>query len=249
MMSLTPSEKSGSPQSTRATWLSLTVAASIPVVAICVFLYISIEGLGHEIATLARLYGQFLFKEQITRNLLTMARCLQVPQREEGPPTDRMKPGPVPEEILKGTLCTERGEFLLVVEKTGATVLYPTDVKKGPLAFLEETAKKDEFFRMIEGATPEMPVQGYFCEDPGRDRSGPSGMWYVSAVPVGKDFLLVAVISEQDIRVAGDTLEAAQQELLRRKGYLFIFYVLPVGLASALLIGYLFSGIRTHKKR
>jgi hypothetical protein len=63
-------------------FILLVTAISIPVVAISFFLYASLATVGHEITDLGRVYGKFLFKEQMTRHLLTMAKGLESLQEE-----------------------------------------------------------------------------------------------------------------------------------------------------------------------
>jgi hypothetical protein len=237
----------GLPQFTWHAFLWLAVAISIPIFAICIFLYVSLEELGDETAHLARFYGMFLFKEQISHLLVTMAKGLEPFQREEPYPIDRGERVSCLEQILQSARCAGLYEHLIVVDRKAATVLYPSYWQKGRLEFLEDPAKRAEFFRIIQGAGPETPVQGYFSVDTPDGNVGSHGMWYVAAVPVGQDFLLIALVSEGDIHIAGNTMQAAQQELIKKRGRGLLFYVLPAGLASALIIGYLFCSMGTNR--
>jgi hypothetical protein len=237
----------GLPQFTWHAFLWLAVVISIPILAICIFLYVSLKELGDETAHLARFYGMFLFKEQISNLLVTMAKGIEPLQRDEPYPLDRGERVSCLEQILQSARCAGLYEHLVVVDRKAGTVLYPSHWQKGRLEFLEDPVKKAEFFRIVQGAGPERPFQGYFSADTPDGNIGSHGMWYVSAVPAGKDFLLVALVSEGDIHIAGDTMQAAQEELVRKRGRDFLLYVLPAGLASALVIGYLFSSMGAHR--
>ena len=226
----------------------LVLAISVPVFAICFFLYAGLEEIGEEITTLARVYGKFLYKEHLTNHLVRMAKDLDTLQNGGVAPASQRDSFPDLEQLLKTSFCAELDQHLIVVNTKTAEILYPVTWQKSRFEFLQDKVRKDEFMRMIRAADPERPAQGYLFENAADGDPSHSGNWYVSTVPSGKDFMFVSMVAENEISVAGDTLEAAQQELIKAKGRRFLIWAVLVGLASALLIGYIFCAIETKRR-
>lgn len=218
----------------------------LPIAALSVYFFVALDRSGEEGTRLAVAYGTSLIRELTSAHVEAVGRAIEsvcVPTEETA---ERERACKDIIDNLPHLLGGGPSRYVVLLDTKTASIVSPSASDNGVPPFLRVRAKQDAFFRMVGRARPGAPVKGYFCEDapvsPPASGATSSGSWYVSAVALPRGLLLAGVIPQEHVAASLAPMQDAQKELVRRAGLTFLAYALGVGIASAFLIGYIFSG-------
>lgn len=215
----------------------------LPLWALWVYAYSTLESFQREVDSLPRFYGMYLYKEDVRARLEEAARRVgrleaQGAHGVEWEETDERK------EELRENLRLLFGpeEGLLVVERGSLRVLYPPEASGGPAGFLNRPDTRKAFLRTLQRMAESGSESGFFSIDTS-DESGGSHKrcWFLAMEPVGEDLLILLPVPEERLRKSGLILEEAQGSLLKERRKRFVRLTLPVVLLSSVFIGILHS--------
>jgi|GEM_PF-3175074 len=222
----------------------------LPLWALWVYAYATLETLRSEMEALPRFYGMYLYKEHVQSRLQGVARMMTLfeVQRGEGIKEGRFE-GLTQREWERFDIFSGPEEALIVVERAGLRVLYPSEPPYGSAEFLGEPVGREAFLRTLERMDANGFRGGYFSMDISDSADGSDKRsWFLAVAPVGEHLIGVLPVPEEQIRLSGGILEEAQENLLERRQRRFIRLTLPVVVLSSLFIWILYRQSRQESR-
>jgi hypothetical protein len=234
------SKRAGKP-SQRFSSKAVLVVTILPLWALWIYAYATLEILQREVESLPRFYGMYLYKENVRARLEEAARLVGLLE-DEGVRSSGGETTEVFTEEGRGSLDLLFGpeEALVVVEREGLRILYPSEPPYGAADFLDDAEARSAFLRTLQRMETNGFRGGYFSVD-ASDVSGESKRrrWFLTVAPAGEALLCVVPVPEERVSQAGATLEEAQEDLLQERRRQFVLLSLPVVLLSSIFIGVL----------
>lgn len=222
----------------------------LPLWALWVYAYATLETLRSEVEALPRFYGMHLYKENIRSRLEGAARRMSLFEDQGGREIEGGR--------LAGLTEAERArcgfffgpeEELIVVERTGLRILCPSEPPYGSAEFLGEPDGRKAFVRTLQRMDAEGFRGGYFSIDTSDSSDRPDKRtWYLAMAPAGEDLLCVLSVSEEQVRLSGGILEGAKEDLLQERQRRFVRLTLPVVVLSSLFIVILYRQSRQSNR-
>jgi len=220
---------------------AVLVVTILPLWALWIYAYATLQSLQREVESLPRFYGMYLYKENVRARLEEAARLVGLPE-DEGV---RSAGGEAPEVFTEEgreslELLFGPGEALVVVEREGLRILYPSEPPYGAADFLNDAEARSTFLRTLQRMEVNGFRGGYFSVD-ASDISGESKRrrWFLTVAPAGEALLCVVPVPEERVSQSGGTLEEAQEDLLQERRRQFVLLTLPVVMLSSIFIGVL----------
>jgi len=213
----------------------------LPLWALWVYAYATLQTLQSEVEALPRFYGMYLYKEHVQSRLEGVARMMTLLEVERGR-FERL----TRKEWERFDLFSGPEESLIVVERAGLRILYPSEPPYGSAVFLGEPEGREAFLRTLRRMEANGFRGGYFSID------SPDGSnkrsWFLAVAPVGEEMIGVLPVPEEQIRLSGGILEEAQENLLERRQRRFVRLTLPVVVLSSLFIVLLYRRSRQESR-
>ena len=214
------------------------VVTILPLWALWVYAYATLETLQSEVEALPRFYGMYLYKEHVQSRLEGVSRMMtpfevQGGEEIEGGRFERL----TQKEWERFDLFSGPEEALIVVERAGLRILYPSELPYGSAVFLGEPEGREAFLRTLKRMDANGFRGGYFSIDTSDSPDGSNKRsWFLAVAPVGEHLIGVLSVPEEQIRLSGGILEEAQENLLERRQRRFVRLTLPVVILSSLFI-------------
>ena len=220
------------------------VVTILPLWALWVYAYATLETLQSEVEALPRFYGMHLYKEHVQSRLEGVARMMTLFEVQGG----RFE-GLTRKEWERFDLFSGPEEALIVVERVGLRILYPSEPPYGSAVFLGEPEGREAFLRTLKRMDANGFRGGYFSIDTSDspDESNKRS-WFLAVAPVGEHLIGVLPVPEEQIRLSGGILEEAQENLLERRQRRFVRLTLPVVVLSSLFIVILYRQSRQSNR-
>jgi len=211
----------------------------LPLWALWVYAYATLETLRSEVEALPRFYGMYLYKESIRSRLEGAARRMNLFELAGLTEAERARCG----------LFFGLEEELIVVERTGLRILCPSEPPYGSAEFLGEPDGRKAFVRTLQRMDAEGFRGGYFSVDTSDSSDRPDKRtWYLAMAPAGEDLLCVLAVPEEQVRLSGGILEGAKENLLQERQRRFVRLTLPVVVLSSLFIVILYRQSRQSNR-
>ena len=223
------------------------VVTILPLWALWVYAYATLQTLQSEVEALPRFYGMYLYKEHVQSRLEGVARMMTLLEGQRG---EEIEGGRFErltrKEWERFDLFSGPEEALIVVERAGLRILYPSEPPYGSAVFLGEPEGREAFLRTLKRMDVNGFRGGYFSID------SPDGSnkrsWFLAVAPVGEELIGVLPVPEEQIRLSGGILEEAQENLLERRQRRFVRLTLPVVVLSSLFIVLLYRRSRQSNR-
>lgn len=224
------------------------VVTILPLWALWFYAYATFESLQREVEALPRFYGMYLYKEHVRSRLEGAVRLMTHLEERRGESIvgDGIE-YLTEEERERFRLFFGPEEALVVVERSGLRILYPSAPPYGSAAFLGEGEGRKAFLRTLRRMDVNGLRGGYLSID-ASDPEGPKQRsWFLAVAPVGEDLLCVLPVPEEQVRLSGGILEEAQENLIQERRRRFLRLTLPVVVLSTLFIAILSRGSKQSK--
>lgn len=228
------------------------VVTILPLWALWVYAYATLETLRSEVEALPRFYGMYLYKEHVQSRLEGVARMMTLVEVQGGEETEGGRfEGLTRKEWERFDLFSGPEEALIVVERAGLRILYPSGPPYGSAVFLGEPEGREAFLRTLKQMDANGFRGGYLSIDASDPPDGSNKRsWFLAVAPLGEQLIGALPVPEEEIRLSGGILEEAQQNLLERRQRRFVRLTLPVVILSSLFIGILYrQGRQSNRGR
>jgi hypothetical protein len=220
---------------------AVLVVTILPLWALWIYAYTTLKSLEREVEALPRFYGMYLYKENVRARLEEAARLVGLLEDERVRRVGGETPWVFTEEGRESLdLLFGPDAALVVVEREGLRILYPSEPPYGNADFLNDAEARSTFLRTLQRMEANGFRGAYFSVD-ASDFSGESKRrrWFLTVAPAGEALLCVVPVPEERVSQSGGTLGEAQEDLLQERRRQFVFLSLPVVLLSSIFIGVL----------
>jgi hypothetical protein len=217
------------------------VVTILPLWALWIYAFATLQSIEREVEALPRFYGMYLYKEYVRARLEEAARLVSLLEYERvqstGGETTQMFTGEGRESL---DLLIGHEETLIVVEREDLRILHPSEPPYGAADFLGDPEARIAFLRTLGRMEANGSRGGYFSIE-ASDVSGESKRrrWFLTVAPAGEALLCVLPVPEERVSRSGGTLEQAQEDLLQERRKQFVLLTLPVVVLSSVFIGVL----------
>jgi hypothetical protein len=226
------------------------VVTILPLWALWVYAYATLKTLQSEVEALPQFYGMYLYKENARSRLEGAAARMTLFEVRGGEEIegDRLE-GHTKREWERFDLLFGLEEALIVVEREGLRILHPSEPPFGAAEFLGEPVGREAFLRTLQQMDADGLRGGYLSIDTRNapDRSD-KRCWFLTMAPVGEGLLSVLSVPEEQVRLSGEILEEAKENLLEQRRNRFVRLTLPVVVFSSLFIGILYRQSRPSNR-
>ena len=226
------------------------VVTILPLWALWVYAYATLETLRSEVEALPRFYGMYLYKENVRSRLEGAAQRMTLFEDQRGLDIEGGRvEGLTEAEGKRFDLLFGLEEALIVVERAGFRILHPSEPPFGAAEFLGEPEGREAFLRTLQQMDENGLRGGYLSIDTSNAPDRPNKRcWFLTMVPVGEALLCVLSVSEEQVRMSGGILEEAKENLLEQRQRRFVRLTLPVVVLSSLFIVILYRQSRKSNR-
>ena len=220
---------------------AVLVVTILPLWALWIYAYVTLQSLQREVEALPRFYGMYLYKETVRARLEEAARVVGTMEDQRIQSIDGETTEGFTEEGRESLgLLFGPEEALVVVEREGLSILHPSEPPYGAAYFLDDGEARTAFLRTLQRMEANGSRGGYFSIHASHV-SGESKRrrWFLAVAPAGEDLLCILPVPEERVSRSGGILEEAQGDLLQERRRRFVLLTLPVVVLSSVLIGVL----------
>ena len=220
---------------------AVLVVTILPLWALWIYAFATLQSLQREVEALPRFYGMYLYKEYVRARLGEAARLVSLLEDQGVQSIEGEKTEVFTEEGRESLdLFFGPEEALVVVEREGLRILHPSEPPYGAADFLGDPEARIAFLRTLQRMEANGSRGGYFSID-ASDVSEQSKRrrWFLTVAPAGQDLLCILPVPEERVSQSGGILEEAQENLLQERRKRFVLLTLPVVVLSSVFIGVL----------